>query len=112
MVSTSTRDRIESELRRRICPVCMEAQPDGSCGLPAQYPCAMFRHLDRVISVVVGTSSDSMDAYTKKRRELVCSNCRLDLVSGDCGRPEDRACPLDIYFPQVVKIIESELATG
>jgi hypothetical protein len=112
MVSTDARDRIESQLRKRICPVCVEAQPDGSCGLPAQYPCALFRHLDRVISIVASTSSDSMDGYIRRMREVVCANCRLDQVSGDCGRPDDQVCPLDIYFPLAVEVIEGELAGG
>jgi hypothetical protein len=112
MVTLPTRDRIESQLRRSICPVCSEVQPDGSCGLPAQYPCALFRHLDRVIKLVIDTNSRSMDQYVARLRELVCSNCRLDEISGDCSRPEDQVCPLDINFPTVVKIIESETAGG
>ena len=110
MVSAPERDRIEATLRRRICSVCIEAQPDGSCGLPAQYPCALFRHLDRVINIVVKTRGNRIDEYTRKMRELICSNCRLDQLSGDCGRPDDQVCPLDIYFPLVVEIIEEELA--
>ena len=112
MISSVARDHIETALRKRICSVCIEAQPDGSCGLPAQYPCTLFRHLDRVIKVVTGTNSGSMEVYMSRLRELVCSSCRLDLTSGDCGRPEDRICPLDFYFPQVVEIIEKELAAG
>ena len=112
MNPTLARDRIEAVLRKRICSVCIEAQPDGSCGLPAQYPCALFRHLDRVIHIVESTSSDSMAAYVEQMRGVICSNCRLDQVSGDCGRPDDQVCPLDIYYPLVVEIIEQELATG
>ena len=112
MVPTLARDRIESMLRSRICPACTEAQPDGSCGLPAQYPCALFRHLDRVINIVAGTKARSLAAYTDQMRAVICSNCRLDQVSGDCSRPEDQVCPLDIYFPLVVEIIEKELTGG
>jgi hypothetical protein len=112
MISASARDRIEEMLRKRICSACIESQPDGSCGLPAQYPCTLFRHLDRVINLVASTSSDSMEVYRQRLREVVCSNCRLDLSSGGCGRPEDRICPLDTCFPQVVRIVRKELATG
>jgi hypothetical protein len=112
MISTLARDRIESVLRKRICSVCIETQPDGTCGLPAQYPCPLFRHLDRVIKVVAGTKSPLMTAYTDRLREVICSNCRLDQVSGDCGRPDDQVCPLDTYFQLVVEIIESELSAG
>ena len=112
MIPPSARDRIEEKLRRRICSVCSESQPDGSCGLPAQYPCTLFRQLDRVINLVTSAKAESMEAYTRRLREVVCSNCRLDLLSGDCGRPQDRICPLDIYFPQVVDIVEKELAVG
>ncbi|GMV96574.1 MAG: hypothetical protein HRF43_04600 [Phycisphaerae bacterium] len=112
MVTTSARERIESALRAQICPVCVEVLPDGSCGLPPQYPCALFRHLDRVIEVVATTRSDSMDLYVDRLREVVCAHCRLDEVSGDCRRPDDRVCPLDSYLPLVVEIIESERARG
>jgi hypothetical protein len=112
MESTLARERIETVLRKRICSVCIEAQPDGSCGLPAQYPCALFRHLDRVINIVASTNSNSMAAYTDQMRAVICANCRLDQVSGDCGRPDDQVCPLDIYFPLVVEIVEQELAAG
>jgi hypothetical protein len=112
MVSSLARDRIETVLRKRVCSVCRQAQADGSCGLPPQYPCALFRHLDRVINIVVSTNSDSMAAYTDRMRAVICSNCRLDQLSGACGRPEDQFCPLDIYFPLAVEIIEKELAAG
>lgn len=112
MVPTLARDRIEAALRSRICTACIEAQPDGSCGLPAQYPCAVFRHLDRVINIVATTPTKSLAAYIDQKRVLICSNCRLDQISGDCSRPDDQVCPLDIYFPLVVEIIEKELAAG
>lgn len=110
MISAPARDRIEAILRKRICSVCIEAQPDGSCGLPAQYPCALFRHLDRLIGVVMNTRSNRMDEYTRQMRAVICSNCRLDQISGDCGRPDDQVCPLDTYFPLVVETIEEQLA--
>jgi len=53
-----------------------------------------------------------MEAYTERMREVICSNCRLDQGSGDCGRPDDQVCPLDTYYPLVVEIIEGELAAG
>lgn len=112
MVATPTRERIEKILRERICPVCVEALPDGSCGLPPQYPCSMFRHLDRVIDTVTGTRSDSMDLYVERLRTVVCANCRLDAASGDCGQPDDQICPMDTYFPLIVEIIEAEMARG
>jgi hypothetical protein len=112
MESSQARDRIEAALRKQICSVCIEAQPDGSCGLPAQYPCALFRHLERVINIVTGTSSDTMAAYAAQMRQVICKNCRLDESSGDCGRPDDQVCPLDIYYPLVVEIIEKEMAVG
>lgn len=112
MVSACARDRIEAELRNRICPACMETQPDGSCGLPAQYPCALFRHLDRVINVVATSESQSLAGYLDQMRAVICSNCRLDQISGDCSRPDDQVCHLDYYFPTVVEIIKQELAAG
>lgn len=112
MVSILARDRIESALRERICSMCMEAQPDGSCGLPAQYPCTLFRHLDRVINLVAGERPHSMETCKARMREVVCSSCRLDQISGVCSRPHDQVCPLDIYFPLAVEIIERELSVG
>jgi hypothetical protein len=112
MESTLARDRIEALLRKRICSVCIGVQADGSCGLPAQYPCSLFRHLDRVINLVAQTHADPPEVCTHRLREQVCSNCRLDLISGDCSRPADQVCPLETHFPLVVEVIESEIAVG
>ncbi|GMU21636.1 MAG: hypothetical protein AMXMBFR13_17280 [Phycisphaerae bacterium] len=111
MNDNSVNDRIEQHLRSRICAVCVNAEPDGACGLPAQYPCPLFLHLDQVINVVASTQDDSVSPYVDRLRKIVCSHCRMD-SDGDCEGPAQHICPLDSYFPLVIELIEGELASA
>lgn len=100
---------IEESLRRRVCSVCVEALPDGTCGRPPDHPCPLFARLDEVVDVVRTTSGDSIEPYARRLRVVVCETCEMD-ENGLCSQRDGLECPLDMYFPLVVEVIESELA--
>jgi hypothetical protein len=102
------RERVEKKLCERICSVCFAKQADGVCGLPADFHCPLFEHLNEVIEVVAGIEGDNLDPYIDRLRQLVCSNCRMD-PAGHCSTQDHLDCALDMYFVLVVEIINEEL---
>jgi hypothetical protein len=105
---TQLRERIENRLRDQICSVCFAKQADGTCGLPADFHCPLFQHLDEAIEVVAIIKDDKIDPYLDRLRQLVCSQCRMD-AAGHCSPRDHLDCPLDMYFLLVVEIIDEEL---
>lgn len=49
--------------------------------------------------------------YLDAIREQVCPVCMDSVMYGKqfarCGLPADRACPIELYLPQVVEVVES-----
>lgn len=105
---TLFRERIEKKLHERICSACFAKQADGACGLPANFHCPLFEHLDEVIEIVAGIKDDAIDPYIDRLRQLLCSHCRMD-AEGHCSPRDHLDCALDMYFVLIVEIIESEL---
>src|SRR5262245_28567055 len=100
------RERIERELRSQICRNCYGWGRDAACA--AGSDCPLFENLDEVIEVVRSIRDVSVGPYHERLRAVVCSHCRLD-STGHCRRSNQLNCALDVYFPQIVAIIENEL---
>lgn len=53
----------------------------------------------------------SYQEYLDAVRERVCPVCMDSVMHGKefvrCGLPDARACPIELYLPQVVEVVES-----
>ena len=102
-------DSIEKELRARICPNCVRMKRDGSCSLPADRPCSLFRNLEEIVEIVKSTHSRRIDPYVDTLRVQVCDACHFQDDHGQCPCREDVDCALDTYYPLIVEVIEDHL---
>ena len=105
----TTHERIQRELRAQICRNCYGWGRDGKCA--ADSDCPLFQNLDQVIEIVGSIRDFSIQPYQDRLRAVICTHCHLD-AAGHCRRSDRLSCALDVYFPQVVAIIENELIPG
>ena len=106
---TTLHDRIEHRLRDEICSRCRDEHPDAKCENATDFPCPLMTRLDDVIRVVAATQDYSVEPFQERVREVVCATCRTT-DAGDCAHRERQKCALEAYFPQIVAIVEKELA--
>jgi hypothetical protein len=103
----SSGDRIEKQLRQRICSICYAELRESSCGPSQGLNCPLFQHLDEVIAAIAETDGDSADLYDAIRKG-VCSGCRMR-DDGLCDRREVLDCALDMYLPLIAEIVQTSL---
>ena len=53
-----------------------------------------------------------MKEYLEAVRKSVCSVCIDGIFDGSeqfirCGLPEEKICPIEVYLPEVIKVVES-----
>ncbi|HTQ52809.1 MAG TPA: hypothetical protein VMI94_00020 [Bryobacteraceae bacterium] len=101
---------LEALVRNRICGVCTDRKPDGTCGLDRPVECALFRLFPQVAEAIQSTHSDRMEDYIDAIRLKVCSVCQTQDQYGDCTARQEVQCALDAYLLLVVEAIEE--ATG
>lgn len=108
MVQQRIRERLEAE----VCRACIYRTANGSCGLPEATPCPILSRVDRIIDVVRSVSSDRIEPYIDRLREVVCQHCRFEDENRHCRLRDSADCALDDYFALVVNIVEDELAAA
>ena len=101
---------LEALVRERICKVCSERNPDGTCGLEEPGECALFRLFPQVAQAIQATESDDIQDYINAIRHNVCAVCNAQESDGSCGLRQQVQCALDAYLLLVVEAIEE--ATG
>jgi hypothetical protein len=104
----TTRERIESQLRERVCANCYALTRSGECNLRNSQQCPLFAHLDQVIELVSGVRDYSLDPYQDRIRSILCTHC-TQRPNGHCERRDRLDCALEVYFPLIVEIVEKEL---
>ncbi len=106
----SVQERICERVEAEISPNCMHRMPGGVCWNPEEFPCPIHNNVAGIIEVVRSVSSNSIDPYVRKLREIVCQKCQMLDESGECKLRDSLDCCLDAFIVPIVKIVEEELA--
>jgi len=101
---------LEAVLRRRVCSICVNRNPDGSCDLDARHECMLFERLPSIAETISRIRSKNMEPYVTAVRETVCAECFHQRLDGSCPVREEHRCALDRHMVPVVGAIESGLA--
>jgi hypothetical protein len=101
---------LENVLRRRVCSICANRNPDGSCDLDARRECMLFERLPSIAEAISRIRSEDMEPYVAAIRETVCAECFHQRLDGSCPVREELRCALDRHMVPVVWAIESGLA--
>ncbi len=102
---------LDRRLKERICPVCVERGPKGTCNLWELEKCPITLHPPRLVEVVRSVHSDQMEDYLEKVRQDICTNCESALSPlGQCDVRNSGHCALDAYLLLIVQIIDDFLA--
>jgi hypothetical protein len=93
-------------IEERICTFCLDHSHEGTCGRPADDPCALQSHLgDLVERVLSMRPSPDLNDYVTALRTDICPTCRQD-EEGRCTLRELAECALDSYVIPVIDLIE------
>jgi hypothetical protein len=98
--------RLEQRFRDKICAVCIDRKPDGTCDFDAQGACTLMNKIPEAVEAISRVDSPNMEPYIAALRQTVCEHCLLRGVSGECGPRDTDRCMLDSYLPLVVEVIE------
>ena len=109
-MAKSLQDRICRRVEAEISPNCMHRLPSGVCQQPQDFPCPIHNNVDCIIEVVHSVSSDRLDPYITRLRQVVCQKCQMLDESGECKLRDNLDCCLDAFIVLIVKIVEEELA--
>ena len=97
---------LEEALRRRVCSVCVDRNPDGTCDLDARHECVLFSRLPEIARAISSVHSDNVDDYVMAIRTNICSSCSHQDANGFCLEREQVRCALDRYLSPIIDTIE------
>ncbi len=95
-----------SLVQERICRKCIDGDGRGNCRLARGESCAFKEFLPTIIETVQSLEWASYDAYVSALRRNVCSICKEQSSSGNCGRRDMLECALDRYLGLVIRVID------
>lgn len=98
--------QLEQKFREKICAVCIDRKPDGSCDYDRQGTCTLMQKIPEAVEAVSRVDSPYMEPYIESLRKTVCERCLLRDLSGTCAPRDTDRCMLDSYLPLVVELIE------
>lgn len=101
---------LEDVLRRRVCSICSNRNPDGSCDLDMRRECMLFERLPSIAQTISRIRSEEIEQYVAAIRESVCAECFHQRLDGSCQVREEHRCALDRHMVPVIWAIESGLA--
>jgi hypothetical protein len=101
-----TTGRLATLIFERICKVCPDRNPDGSCDRLAEGACTLFAKLPQAAEAILKVNSDQMEPYIQSIRDNVCIHCDLRYPDGSCDSRDTDRCMLNSYLPLVVEAIE------
>ena len=108
--ANSVQERICERVEAEISPNCMHRMPSGVCRQPEDFPCPIHGNMAAIIEVVRSVSSNRIDPYVTRLREVVCQKCQMLNESSECKLRDTLDCCLDVFVVLIVKIVEEELA--
>ena len=98
--------RLEQSLREKICSVCIDRNPDGSCDRLAEGSCTLMAKIPLAVEAICQVDSPSMGPYIESLRRTVCEKCELHNIDGSCDFRRTDQCMLEAYLPLVVEVVE------
>lgn len=98
-------DRYQEAITKAVCMQCMERTGRGICSIGVSEDCALNRFLPEVVSIVKTIDSELLHDYVHEFHNVICVSCR-DNQDGSCKLRGTLYCPLDLYFPLIVKTIK------
>jgi hypothetical protein len=98
--------QLEQRFREKICAVCIDRKPDGSCDYDEQGTCTLMQKIPEAVEAVSRVDSPFLEPYIQSLRKKVCEKCLLRNANGECGPRDTDRCMLDSYLPLVVEVIE------
>jgi hypothetical protein len=98
--------QLEQRFREKICTVCIDRKPDGSCDYDEQGTCTLMQKIPEAVEAVSRVDSPYLEPYIQSLRKTVCERCLLRDGNGECGPRDTDRCMLDSYLPLVVEVIE------
>lgn len=105
-MDAKTVEQLAALMSSRICRVCVDRNPDGSCDSRAEGTCSLMSKLPLAAEAVLKVQSDRMEPYIESIRESVCGGCNLRYDDGTCDSRDTDRCMLNSYLPLVVEAIE------
>lgn len=97
---------LEEALRRRVCSICVDRNPDGTCDVKARHDCALVENLPQITRSISRVHSDNMDEYINAIRENICAECPHQHLDGSCNERDEVRCALDRYLLPIIEVIE------
>ena len=97
---------LEEALRRRVCTVCIDRNPDGTCAKEALHECVLFDRLPEITRSICRVQSDKIDVYIAAIRTNICASCLHQDLTGFCKEREEVRCALDRYLVPIIEAIE------
>lgn len=98
--------QIEQRFREKICTVCIDRKPDGTCDYDEQGTCTLMQKIPEAVEAISRVDSRYMEPYIESLRKKVCAQCLLRDRNGECSPQNTDRCMLDSYLPLVVEVIE------
>jgi hypothetical protein len=98
--------QLEQKFREKICSVCIDRKPDGTCDYDEQGTCTLMQKIPEAVEAISRVDSPYMKPYIESLRTKVCEQCLLRAGNGECGPRDTDRCMLDSYLPLVVELIE------
>ncbi|HYM09920.1 MAG TPA: hypothetical protein VEU62_04275 [Bryobacterales bacterium] len=98
--------RLATIMREKICAVCVDRNPDGSCDRLAEGSCTLMSKLPLAAEAILMVDSDKIGPYVQSLRDHVCATCSLRNPDGSCDPRDTDRCMLDTYLPLFVEAIE------
>jgi hypothetical protein len=98
--------QLEQRFREKICSVCIDRKPDGTCDYDQQGTCTLIQKIPEAVEAISRVNSPYLDPYIESLRKRVCEQCLRRDANGECGPRDTDRCMLDSYLPLVVEVIE------
>ncbi len=98
-------DRYQVAIATEVCMQCMEHSGRGICSIGVFEDCALNRFFPEVVSIVKTIDSTMLHDYVHEFHTVICVSCREN-QDGSCKLRGTPNCPLDLYFPLIVKTIK------
>jgi hypothetical protein len=97
---------LEQKFREKICAVCIDRNPDGTCDYDDQHSCTLMQKIPEAVEAISRVESPDIGPYIESLRKTVCQNCSFQQADQTCIPRNTDRCMLDSYLALVVEVIE------
>lgn len=90
----------------RICKVCPDRNPDGTCDRLSEGSCTLISKLPEAVEAILKVYSNQTGAYIEAIRSHVCEHCTERDADRSCLPRDTDHCMLNCYLPLLVEVVE------